>query len=109
MEDVVGEPEIDEHGDKAAHEPPHSRDYPAVSYIVGFGMEGAVEGNSCQVGGPDSLGRIDEESTGQAGETITYKVDGEGHGNWNNGRPEVLIGAVGTTHSGIQSWKRTPG
>jgi hypothetical protein len=26
--------------------------------------KGTIEGNGCQVGGPDSLGRVDEESTG---------------------------------------------
>ena len=44
-------------------------------------MEGAVEGNSCQIGGPDSLGRVDEESAGQAGETVADEVGGEGRSN----------------------------
>ena len=64
LEDVVGEPEVDEHGDKTVREPPHPGDRPAVDYVVGLSVEGAVEGNSRQVGGPDSLGRIDKESTG---------------------------------------------
>ena len=64
LEDVVREPEVDEHGSEAVHEPPHPGDCPAVDRVVGPDMEGTVEGNSCQVDGPDSLGRIDEESTG---------------------------------------------
>ena len=34
LDDVVGEPEVDEHGTKAVHEPPYPRDRPAVSGFV---------------------------------------------------------------------------
>ena len=81
LEDVVGEQEVDEHGDETVHEPPHPGDCPTVYCIVGFGMKGAAESNDRQVGGPDSMGRVDEKSTGEAGETVTYEVDGEGQSN----------------------------
>ena len=81
MEDVTGEPEVGEHDDETIHEPPHPRNCPAVDHIVGLNVEGTVEGNSGQVGGPDGLRWIDEESTGQPSETVTDKVSGEGHSN----------------------------
>jgi len=60
-------------------------------------VEGAIEGNICQVGGPYSLGWINKESTGQACETVTNKVGGESHENWKGGKPWTRIGteAVG--------------
>ena len=64
LQDIAGEPEVDEHCGEAVHEPPHSRDRPSVGCIVGLGVEGAVECDRCQVGGPDSLGRINEEPAG---------------------------------------------
>ena len=81
LKDVVGEPEVDKHGDEAVREPPHSGDCPAISNAIGLGVECAVEGDGCQVGGPDRLGRIDEESTGETGKTISDKVCGQGHEN----------------------------
>ena len=63
LEDVAREPEVDEHRGETVHEPPHPGNRPAVDYVVGFGMKGAVEGDGCQVCGPDSLGRVYEEST----------------------------------------------
>lgn len=42
LNNVVGEPEVDEHGTKAVHEPPHSRDGPAVYDLVGLGVEGTL-------------------------------------------------------------------
>ena len=81
MEDVVGKPEIDEHGNETVHEPPDPRNPPAIDGIVGLDVEGAVEGNSCQGSGPDSLGRVDQESTGETGKTVTNEVRREGHGN----------------------------
>ena len=62
--DVTREPEIDGHGSETIHEPPHPGNRPAIDDAVGLSMEGSVEGDSCQVGGPDGLGRIDEEPSG---------------------------------------------
>ena len=42
LDDVVGEPEIDEHGTETVHEPSHPRDGPAVSWLVGLGVESAL-------------------------------------------------------------------
>ena len=42
LDDVAGEPEVDEHGTEAIHEPPHPRDGPAVNDSVGPGMEGSL-------------------------------------------------------------------
>jgi hypothetical protein len=42
LNDVAGEPEVDEHGTKTVHEPPHPRDRPAVNDSVGLGMEGSL-------------------------------------------------------------------
>ena len=39
LNDVPREPEVDEHSTKTVHEPPHPRDGPAVSDLVGLGME----------------------------------------------------------------------
>ena len=64
LHDVVGKPEVDEHGGKTVHEPPHPGYCPAIDHIISFCVEGTIEGNGRQVGGPDSLGRVDEESTG---------------------------------------------
>ena len=64
LDDIVGEPEVDEHGGETVHEPPHPGYCPAIDYIIGFCVKGTVEGNSRQVGGPDSLRRVDEKSTG---------------------------------------------
>ena len=47
LQDVVGEPEIDEHGCEAVYEPPHPGGCPTIHDIAGLGVEGAVEGNSC--------------------------------------------------------------
>ena len=77
--DVIGEPEIDEHGGEAIHEPSHPGNHPAVGCIVGLGVEGTIEGNDGQVGGPDSLGRVDEESTRQAGEAVPNIIGRKGH------------------------------
>ena len=63
LDDVVGEPEVDEHGGETVHEPSHSRDRPAIDHVIGPGMEGTVKGDYRQVGRPDSLGRVDEEPT----------------------------------------------
>ena len=61
--DVVGEPEVDEHGGKTVHEPPHPGHCPAIDHTISFCVKGTIESNGRQVGGPDSLGRVDEEST----------------------------------------------
>jgi hypothetical protein len=45
LNDVVGEPKVDEHGNKAVHEPSHPRDSPPVSDLVGLGMEGTLGDN----------------------------------------------------------------
>lgn len=45
LNDVVWEPEVDEHGRKAVHEPPHLRDGPSVNDLVGLCMEGALCNN----------------------------------------------------------------
>jgi hypothetical protein len=42
LDDVVREPEVDEHRKKAVHEPPHSGDGPAVYDLVGLGVEGTL-------------------------------------------------------------------
>ena len=81
LDDIAGEPEVDEHGDETVHEPPHPRNRPTVDYVVSFVVECVVEGDDCQVAGPDSLGRIDEESAGQTSETVPNEVGGESHGN----------------------------
>ena len=44
LNDVVGEPEVDEHGAEAIHEPPHPRDCPAVGRLVGLGVESTLRG-----------------------------------------------------------------
>ena len=42
LNDVGGKPVVDEHGAKTVHEPPHSRDRPAINDSVGLGMEGSL-------------------------------------------------------------------
>jgi hypothetical protein len=42
LDDVAGEPEVDEHNAKAVYEPPHPRDRPAVNDSVDLGMEGSL-------------------------------------------------------------------
>ena len=64
LDDVVGEPEIDEHGNETVHEPSRSGDRPAVDRVIELGVEGTVNGNSRQVDGPDDPGWVDEEPTG---------------------------------------------
>ena len=49
LNDVVGEPEVDEHGSKAVHEPPHPRDCPSVDDLVDLGVESTLCDN--EVGG----------------------------------------------------------
>ena len=39
---VVGEPEVDEHGAKTVKEPPHPRDGPTVDGLIDLGMEGTL-------------------------------------------------------------------
>ena len=111
MDDVAGEPEVDEHSNETVHEPPHSGDYPAIGNSIGVGVEGAVEGDGRQVGGPDGLRRIDEESTGEAGETIANEVCGQDHEDWDGGELRIPTGteAVVAAHSGIRSWKQMAG
>ena len=41
-DDVVGEPEVDEHCAEAVHKPPHPRDGPTVNDLVGLRVEGAL-------------------------------------------------------------------
>ena len=42
LDDVVGEPEVDEHRAEAVHKPPHPRDGPAVSDLVSLHVEGTL-------------------------------------------------------------------
>jgi len=42
LNDVVGEPEIDEHCAEAVHKPPHPRDGPAVNDLVSLRVEGTL-------------------------------------------------------------------
>ena len=44
LNDVVGEPEVDEHGAEAVHEPPHPRGGPAIDRVVGLGVKGTLQG-----------------------------------------------------------------
>jgi len=78
LDDVVGEPEVGEHGGETVHAPTYSGDLPAVDHVIGLGVEGTAESNSRQAGRPDSLGWVDEEPTGQASEAIANEVCGEG-------------------------------
>ena len=64
LDDVVGEPEVDEHGGETVHEPFHPGDLPAVDDVIGLGVEGTVKGNGHQVSRPDRLGWVNEEPTG---------------------------------------------
>src|SRR5882757_8854737 len=43
LDDIVGEPEVDEHGDKTVHEPSHPGYRPSIGCIVGSVVEGTVE------------------------------------------------------------------
>ena len=79
MDDVVGEPEVDEHGGETVHEPFHLGDLPAVDDVIGLGVEGTVKGNDRQVTRPDRLGWVNEEPTGYASEAVADEVCGEGH------------------------------
>ena len=79
LDDVSGEPIVDEHGCETIHEPSHSGDRPAVDHFIGLGVEGTVKGNDPQVGRPDSIGWVDEEPTSYASETVAHEVCGEGH------------------------------
>ena len=47
LDDIAGEPEVDEHGDETVHEPPHPRNRPTADYVIGFVVECVVEGDDC--------------------------------------------------------------
>ena len=55
---------VDEHANEAVQEEPHAGDLPAIGGLIPARVEGAVEGNGCQVGVPDGLRRIYKETAG---------------------------------------------
>jgi len=74
LDDVIGEPEVDEHGGETIHEPSHPGDCPAVDYFVGLRVKCTVQGDDRQISGPDSLRRIDEEPPCHSSDTIANEV-----------------------------------
>jgi hypothetical protein len=42
LDDIAGEPGVDEHSTKTVHEPPHPRYSPAINDSVGFSVEGLL-------------------------------------------------------------------
>lgn len=78
-DEVVGEPEVYEHGAEAVSEPPHPRNLPAIGWSVGFGVESPVERDCGQVSRPDSAGWVHKETAGEAGETVTDEISREGN------------------------------
>ena len=85
-EDVVGEPEVDEHGQSGVQEEgvaghgEHLLEGAKHRHVC-LGVEGIVESNGDERGGPDAVAGINEETASQAGHAVTDQVGGEGDQN----------------------------
>ena len=77
-DEVVGEPEVDEHRDETVAEPPHPRHCPSVRGSVCPRVEGLIQRDRSQVRGPDGARGVHEETTSKTGETVTDEVGGQG-------------------------------
>ena len=83
LKEVVGEPKVDKHGAEGPHEKLVARD--AIDTVEGAGdgvvavvVQGRVERNGYQTGGPDAVGWVDDEAAGETCQTVADEVGGEG-------------------------------
>ena len=93
LDEIAGEPGVDEHGAETIHEPSHPRDGPAVNDPVGLGMEGSLRGirgknlsrtpkspatyvqrDNCQARWPNGTRWVYEESPSETSETVSDKI-----------------------------------